>query len=134
MPDHPPASETARRNAANRRRGKGFERELLSGARELGLDMERTRDTGRLDEGDLLLRMGDLRIVVEAKNAARMDAAGFLTEAQAEAGHYAARRGLDPAQVHGVAVVKRRGKGWQDAYALLTVRDYLRLARLAAGA
>lgn len=119
-------TDVAARNKRNRGAGKRWEKEILDGGRAQGLDTERTRDTGTKDEGDLVIRHAGKFVVIEAKNAA-FQPGPFVEEALLEAGHFAEHRGLDPASVHPVAFVKRRGKNFLDSFALTTVREYLRL-------
>lgn len=93
---------------------------------------------GAQDEGDHLVRLYPAGlparrfVVVEAK-AGALHPAEFVRQAAEEAGHFAFHRGLPLAEVTGVAVVKRRGANWRDAYVLTTVRDYFGLDRPALG-
>lgn len=123
-------TDIAARNKRNRGAGKRWEAEVLKGGREAGFDTERTRDTGTNDEGDLVIRSGGKYVVIEAKNAA-FQPGPFVEEALIEAQHFAEHRGLDPAKVHPVAFVKRRGAGFRKAFALTTVEEYLRLVEQA---
>lgn len=118
----------ATQQAKNKAAGTAWESTLRDGLREHGMDVERLRLTGKLDEGDLRVvdpRNGALT-VIEAK-AGTMHAAQFVKEASQEARNYAAARRIDPVDVRGVAIVKARGKNWKDAYVLTTVRDYFGL-------
>jgi hypothetical protein len=119
-------SEQTARNKANRRAGARWQAALRDGFRRLGFDVEELKLAGREDEGDLVLRLKDRFLVIEAK-AGVMKAAEFVIEAARERRHFAAHRGLPGSQVGSIAVVKRRGKGWQDAYVLTTVEDYFAL-------
>lgn len=122
-----PRSEVAVRNARNRRAGARWQNELRNGLREAGFDIERLALAGKEDEGDHVVRLpSGLFVVLEAK-AGAMHPAGFVREAEVEASNFAAHRGLDPAEVTGVAVVKRRGANWRDAYVLTTLRTYFGL-------
>jgi hypothetical protein len=123
-------SEIAKRNARNRGAGKRWEREIRDGGRAEGIDTEHTRDTGTKDEGDLVLRVGGRFHVVEAKNA-KLAPTEFLREAAVEAEHFAEARKLPGEVVHPVVFVKRARFGFLDGLALLTVRDYLKLAKAA---
>lgn len=105
------------------RKGGQFERDLLKYFREdWSLDAERLRLAGVEDEGDLLVRL-DQRLVIEAKNVARMNLAGWLAEAELEAGHYAAHRGIEVPDF--VVVHKAKGKGIGKAYVTTTLDQYL---------
>lgn len=119
-------SEQAERNKRNRRAGARWQAALREGLRLLGFDVEELKLTGREDEGDLVIRLKDRFLVIEAK-AGVMKAAEFVTEAARERRHFAAHRDLPASQVSSIAVVKRRGKPWRDAYVLTTVDDYLAL-------
>jgi len=122
-------SEVAKRNARNRGAGKRWEKEIEDGGRASGIDTDRTRDTGTKDQGDLVMRPGGGKfVVIEAKNA-KLEPGPFVEEALIEAAHFAELRGLDPANVHPVVFVKRRGKGFLDSFALTTTREYLRLVK-----
>jgi len=111
----------------NKRAGAEWETTLMNGLRAEGFDVERLRLSGTEDEGDLVVRMSNhLRVVIEAK-AGAMHPAEFVTEAALEAKHYADHRPNAFSEVKGVAVVKRRGKGWKDGYVLTRVRDYFGL-------
>lgn len=117
----------AQRGARNRAAGKRWERELREGLREEGMDVESLRLHGKEDEGDMVIRLEDgrwpfTRLVVEAKNVASIDPARFSSEAVTEATHYARNRGLGM-NARGIAIVKRRGKSWKDAYVITTVRE-----------
>lgn len=116
----------AQRNKRNRGAGKRWESDLRDGLRNQGLDVEKLRDTGARDEGDLVVRLDGDFIVLEAK-AGALHPAEFVREALIEAKHFAEHRGLDPSRVKGVAVVKARGKNWRDGYVLTSVRDYFGL-------
>lgn len=119
-------TDIAARNKRNRGAGKRWEKEIEVGGRAAGIDTERTRDSGTKDQGDLVMRAAGKFIVIEAKNAA-LQPGPFVEEALLEAQHFGEFRGLDPASVHPVVFVKRRGKGFLDSFALTTVREYLRL-------
>lgn len=123
-------SEIAKRNARNRGAGKRWQREIRDGGRAAGFDTEETRDTGTRDEGDHVIRDGGRYYVVEAKNAT-LNVTGFIAEAELEAKHFGEHRGLDPEIVHPVVFWKRRGKGFLDGAAILTIREYLRLVKAA---
>lgn len=121
----------AKRNKRNRTAGARWQSELRDGLREAGLDVERLVLAGKEDEGDLVVRnyvggpVGTY-VVIEAK-AGEMHAAEFVKEARVEAEHFAKHRGITGVTVTGIAIVKRRGANWKDAYVLTTVRDYFEL-------
>lgn len=113
------------------RKGPRFERELLDYLRGERYDAERLRLTGTEDEGDLAIRLGFVvsnsidRIIIEAKNVARMDLAGWVAEAETEAENYAAHRNLATAPGF-IVVHKRKGKGVAKSYVTTTLEEYLR--------
>lgn len=118
-------------------KGSIFERQLMVYLRENGFDAERLRLTGKEDEGDILVRANtnplgwtpqERRLVIEAKNVSRMNLAGWLEEAEVEAGHYVAHRsGIKAEQVHHAVVHKRKGKGVAKSYVTLPLDEFLRL-------
>lgn len=113
-------------NKRNKRAGAAWESKLLDELRAEGFDVERLRLSGAKDEGDLVLRLGGQRFIVIEAKAGAMHPADFVRQATEEAKHFSERRGLPiTADVQGIAVVKARGKGWRDAYALTTLGEYL---------
>jgi Holliday junction resolvase len=105
--------------------GGQFERELLNGFRSIGLDAERLRLAGARDEGDLVVKgYGPLIYIIEAKNRAQIDLPSAIAESKIEALNYATARRLDPSSVEPLAIIKRRGKGWLDAYVVQDLRTY----------
>ena len=120
---------TVKRNATNRQRGKSWERDIETYARDLGLDADRTRDTGTLDQGDIAIRTGGSVVVVEAKNTAKFTPGPFGEEALREARQFAERRGWDEGRILPVVFVKRRQKGTSQGFALTTIEAYLDLVR-----
>ena len=83
--------------------------------------IERRTKSGAKDRGDIsgLRHMGG-RVVVEVKNTARIDLAGWAAEAEIE-------RGNDDA-VAGVIISKRHGKGQPgDQWVHMTLRDFVAL-------
>ncbi|WP_298045710.1 hypothetical protein, partial [uncultured Citricoccus sp.] len=83
--------------------------------------IERRRLSGSKDRGDVsgLRHMGE-RVVVEVKNTARLDLAGWAAEAETA-------RGNDDA-VAGVVVSKRHGKGQAaDQWVHMTLADFVAL-------
>jgi Holliday junction resolvase len=108
---------------SHKRRGKGFESDLVAWLRAQGYDAERLPLAGTKDEGDIVVRHGSgkgaIYDVIECKapgagNA--IDLSGWLREAETEAANFAAARGIDPANVNPVVAIKARGKGIDQAY------------------
>lgn len=119
-------SDVTARNKANKRRGTAWESAIRDGIREMGLDAERLRLSGKEDEGDLVISDDTgfaSKIIVEAKSGA-MHPAEFVREAITEARNYERHRKLLPGTTSGIAIVKQRGKGVLDAYVLTTVREF----------
>ena len=125
-------TDASRRNARNKRAGARWQSDLRDGLRASGLDVERLVLAGAEDEGDLVIRVDPALsprrryVVIEAK-AGALHPAEFVREAGLEAAHFAYHRGLDLAEVTGIAVIKRRGSNWRDAYVLTSLRDYFAL-------
>lgn len=111
-------------SAANKRRGAAYELDLLKGLRNEGFDAERLRLSGRLDEGDLILKTSGLPWIIEAKNAKQMDLSGWCREAEVEARNYAAARGIPPA--HFAVFIKKRNAGLFEGYAVTPIHEWLR--------
>lgn len=122
-------TDVTARNRRNKRRGADWESELRDQLRAAGVDIERLRLTGKDDEGDHVVRRpGGRPLVIEAKNAV-FEPSTFVREALRERDNYARHRGLDPSDVDAVAIVRRRGASWRDAYVLTTVSEYFSLSR-----
>jgi hypothetical protein len=114
-------------SSRSRQLGTGFESELVKGFRSVGIDAERIRQAGRLDQGDVVVKDLGHIYVIEAKNVARIDLPGFIGQSLVEARNYAKPRGLSVEQVTPLAIIKRRGKGWLDSYVVTDLRSYFDL-------
>jgi Holliday junction resolvase len=115
-----------RRVNTNKARGTRAESAIVAALQACGWpDADRLTLSGKHDRGDVTLgRAGGQRVVIEVKDHKRLDLAGWVDEAGAEATNVNAE----------VAVVvhKRRGKGDPaDWYATLTVAELLWLLRKA---
>ena len=110
-------------------RGATYETDSKDFFRNLGYDAERLARTGAKDEGDVVVRADFLGAnigIIECKapgagNA--IDLSGWTREAQTEAGHYAAARGLDRDAVLAAVLIKARGKSIADSYLVLRLGD-----------
>lgn len=117
----------SRRNKANKRKGAQFESDVRDHLRTLGYEVERLRLTGKNDEGDLALRLGDYTLVIEAKNTAKHDLARFVEESEREALNYAENRDQDLRKAIPVVLIKRRNKTISDSYAVVRLDTLLRI-------
>lgn len=105
--------------SAEKAKGTAFESLLVPVFAAYYPDATRAPLNGTKDVGDLWLP-GERRYVVEAKNHARMDLAGWAAEAAKEA--------LNRGVPHWVIAHKRRGKGQgKDQWITTTVEHYLAL-------
>jgi Holliday junction resolvase len=109
-------------------KGSRFEKELLDYFRLMQYDVERLRQTGTQDEGDLVLT-NDIgkRYIIEAKNVAKMDLAGWVKEGEEEVANYMAHRQVFYANF--AVVHKRRGKGAHHAYVTMPLYEWLEQIR-----
>lgn len=112
-------------SAANKRKGSTFELDLLKYLRNEGYDTERLRLTGKDDEGDLVLKIGGLPYIIEAKNEKRIDLAGYVREAETEARNYSRARGTSVPGANYAAIVKRRNAGIGEAYVVMPLHEWL---------
>lgn len=106
----------------NGRKGSGFER-LIADSLAAHVDdrIDRRVKTGAHDRGDIggVRHMGH-RVVLECKNVAKLNLAGWVTEADTE-------RGNDDA-IAGLVIHKRRGVADPlEQYVTTTVRDLVAL-------
>jgi hypothetical protein len=112
----------SRSRASAKAAGSTFERLVADCLAELVDDrIDRRVKTGAADRGDIggVRHMGQ-RVVIECKDVAKLNLAGWVGEAEIE-------RGNDDAAV-GLVVHKRKGKGQAlDQYVTCTVRDLVAL-------
>jgi len=118
-------SEATKKARAAKRKGASWETDLVKGLRAEGFDVERLHLNGKEDEGDLVLTDEHGKIIIEAKNVAKLDLAGFVGEAMAEADNYVQHRGLDRQEVTAVVAIKARGKSWKEGYLVTTIGEFL---------
>ena len=113
----------ARTNRSARQAGARFERQIADWlAKVLDDDrIDRRVKTGAKDRGDIGgVRIHGQRLMLEAKNTARIDLAGWMAEAETQ-------RGNDDA-LAGVVVHKRHGKGdIADQWVTMTMREFVAL-------
>ena len=115
----------------SRRIGADWEVAVMKGLREqYGEKVERLRLAGRDDEGDLAIEDDGLYLVVECKAEKEIDLSGYMREALRERDNYAKARGLDPADCLPMAIVKARGKAWNQAYVVMPLAEYFQKGRV----
>ena len=102
----------------NKDRGSQFERDIVAYFHQRGhTHFERRFGAGQqFDKGDIT---GATKTVIEAKNHAKISLSTFMDETAAEK--------INAKATLGVAVVKRRGKGASESYAVLTLADLVTL-------
>lgn len=114
---------TSKQQAA-KRRGSLFETSVLKWLRDKGLLAERLRLAGKADEGDIVCFVAGQPYVLELKATARLDLPAYWREAITEAENYAKARNL-PATPPSYVIVKRRGKGIEDAWVIQTLEKWV---------
>lgn len=110
--------------AYNKTKGAAYELGLVKYLRAEGYDVERLRLSGRRDEGDLVVKIGGLPFVIEAKNVKQMTLGSWVNEAQLEAGHYADARLLQ-VPPHFLVVHKRRQKPIAESFVTMPLNEWL---------
>lgn len=122
-------ADLSKRNKANKRKGAGFEIDVHTYLAPL-IPCDRLNKTGREDEGDIVVKAGDISIVLECKNEKTITLSQYVQEANTEAINYEAHRvhAADrPEQVYGAAVVKRRNSSISDSYVVMDLGEYIDL-------
>ena len=123
-------SEASSRARAAKRKGAQFEVDLEAFFRDKFLHATRLVRRGKDDEGDILLRIHDLAVIVEAKNEKAIDLAGYMKEATDEAIRWEAKHVHEPRPadlVLGVAAVKRRMQPISKSYIVMEADDFAAL-------
>lgn len=113
---------TSKQQAA-KRRGSLFETSVLKWLRDKGFLAERLRLAGKADEGDIVCMVAGQPYIFELKATARLDLPAYWREATEEADNYAKARNL-PATPPAYVIVKRRGKGIEDAWVIQTLEKW----------
>lgn len=117
---------------ANKRKGSRWESEVQNGFRRWDFEYEQIRLQGALDEGDGWIRHAKNDItLVEAKSGAMQPA--HMDEVLAEKVNFAKRRGIPEGDVYPIVIYKRRGKKFEDALVVTTVRDFFGLVEAEEG-
>lgn len=123
-------TDASKRVRANKRKGAAFEIDLEGFFRGKYLNTTRLVRRGKDDEGDLLIRVHDLAVIVEAKNEKSIDLSGYMQEATSEALRWEAKHVHEPMPadlVIGAAVVKRRMNPVSKSYVVMEVDDFAAL-------
>ena len=123
-------SDMSARNKANKRKGAGFEIDLEGFYRLCKIIVTRLVKRGKDDIGDLAVKAGVVVFVVECKNEKRLDLAGAVAEAKAEALRYEALHVHDPdapALVIPVAAIKAPRKNISQTYIVMEADDHAAL-------
>lgn len=115
----------SRNRASAKAAGRNWESRIVAALIDAGWPhAERRRLAGAKDRGDIA---GVAGVVIEAKDTARLDLAGALAEAHAEAlNDNTGVLGVS----HGVAWFKRRGKASaEDGYVVMSGRTFMTLLK-----
>lgn len=104
-------------------KGTQYETDLVKYLRFKRYDVERLRLNGREDEGDLVLKIGGLPYIIEAKNVRQMNLGGWVNEAEVEANHYADHREID--LPYFFVAHKRRNHPVCNSYVTVPLWQYL---------
>lgn len=123
-------TDASSRAKANKRKGAAFEIDLEGFFRDKFLNTTRLVRRGKDDEGDILIRVHDLAVILEAKNEKAMNLAGYMAEATSEALRWESRQVHSPMPadlVIGAAVVKRRMNPVSKSYVVMEADDFAAL-------
>lgn len=120
-------TDATARSRANKRKGATFEIDLESFFLAKLLKAVRLVRRGKNDQGDLLIQVHDLAVIVEAKNEKSIDLAGYMKEATEEALRWESAHVHDPEApklVVGVAAIKRRNSPLHKTYITMEADDF----------
>jgi hypothetical protein len=123
-------TDASARAKSNKRKGAAFEIDLEAFFRGKFLNAQRLVRRGKDDEGDLLIRVHDLAVILEAKNEKAMNLGGYMAEATSEALRWEAKHVHEPMPadlVVGAAVVKRRMNPISKSYVVMEADDFAAL-------
>lgn len=121
------SDDATKRSRANKRKGATFETDLETFFLRKLLSAVRLVRRGKNDEGDLLIRVHDLAVIIEAKNQKSIDLAGYMKEATEEAMRWESAHVHDPNApqlVVGVAAIKRRNSPLHKTYIAMEADDF----------
>lgn len=119
---------TVSQNARNRRNGAKFESDVTAYVRSRGLEAERLRTSGKLDEGDLTIRdKVGVAAVCELKSGKNLSVRRWWEEeAIPEAKNYASRRALlEPPQP--ALIMKSHNQSIGKSLVVISLDQYLAL-------
>jgi hypothetical protein len=108
----------------NGAKGGLWERNILDWLRKAGFDAERLRLAGKEDEGDLVVKDGQARYIIEAKDVARWQLKEWWRQAVVERDNYCKHRGLDPTTIMPMVVVKHRGTGTGKGWVITSLEEF----------
>lgn len=121
----------SKRNKSNKRKGAQYETDLIAYFREQGFESDRLRLSGKQDEGDIAVRLGDgITLVGEAKNTAKHDLARFVGESETEASNYANHRDREVSTAIPVVLMKRRNNPINKSYVVMSLDTLLRIINI----
>lgn len=115
-------------STANKAKGTRYEREVVDYLAEM-FDAQRLPRTGSKDEGDVEVRFGKFRLIIEAKNHKAMNFADWIKQAEVEADNREAK--LNDVACVPVVFAKRRGKGVANSYVVMDASEFVLLLQMA---
>lgn len=119
-------TDLSARNRRNKTKGSQYETDLVNFFRTKYLNTERLTKKGKDDEGDIVIKVKDLALILEAKNEKAMNLSGYMAEATSEAIRWEAARIHEPnpmSLVIGAAAVKRRSHSIAKTYIVMEADD-----------
>lgn len=114
----------SKQSRANKRKGSGWEVELVDYFRDRDLVAERLRLTGSADEGDLWFFKDKKFFVVEAKNTKGFLPGQWIKEAVVEAENWLKKRKSKGPAIP-IVIAKRRQHGVGKAYVILELDTFM---------
>jgi hypothetical protein len=107
--------------------GRSWARTLCQGLRFAGKDVELVAYNQHAPEGDLVVHeQGQFRLIVAHNGDLHLPE--LIDRTHAETAVWSSHRKADLRRVDGITVVRRRNKGWGDAYVITTVADFFGLS------
>lgn len=114
----------SKQSRANKRKGSGWEVELVDYFRGLDLVAERLRLSGTNDEGDLWFVKDNKFYIVEAKNTKGFNPGVWIKEAVVEAQNWLTKR-KSTKPVIPIVIAKRRQHGVGKAYVIMELDTFM---------